>query len=77
MLTFILSEYIDFFEGKAQLVIAVYLNTGPTDLGATDALITCYCNEFNRDLVKKIRDYCSDNGLCYRNPSPKLDDDIC
>lgn len=39
MLTFILSEYIDFFEGKAQLVIAVYLNTGPTDLGATDALM--------------------------------------
>ena len=77
MLTSILNEYIELFQDEAELAIAMYLNRDPTGLGAIDAFITCYYNDFSRSLVKKIRDYFSNKGLCYQDPRLKLDSNSC
>lgn len=40
----------------------MYVKANPIGLGAIDAFIMCYYNEFNGNLVEKIRDYSANKG---------------
>lgn len=54
MLAFILNAYIKLFQDETQLVTTMYLNTDPAGLGEIDAFITCYYNEFTRNLLRRL-----------------------
>lgn len=66
MLGFVLNEHRELLPNKARAFIAVSLHTDSWRFETTDAFTTMH-NEFNRNPVKKIRNYYYDKALCYIN----------